>query len=142
MRIAATTLKGGIGDIVTPQFGRTATFTIVDYDGGVKNVEVIENRAASQASGAGIAAAQTLVDNKVEVLLTGNVGPKAMSVLRAAGIKVYVAEGLKVRDAVEKFVKGELEEISSPSGGMGMGRGMGGGRGRGTGGGMGGGRWK
>lgn len=127
MRIAATTLKGGIDDVVTPQFGRAATFTIVDYDGGVKNVEVVENKAASQSSGAGIAAAQTLVDKKVKVLLTGHVGPKAMNVLRAAGIRAYVAEGLRVRDAVEKLVKGELEEFSAPSSG-GRGKGMGGDR--------------
>jgi len=144
MRIAATTLKGGIDDIITPQFGRAATFTIVDYDGEAKNVEVIENRAASQASGAGIAASQTLVDKKVDVVLTGNVGPNAMNVLRAAGIKIYAAAGLKVKDAIEKYVKGELEEITSPSGGMGKGMGRGGGRGigRGMGGGMGGGRWR
>ena len=151
MRIAATTLEGGLEDIVTPQFGRTATFTIVDYDGGIKSVEVVENRAASQASGAGIAASQTLVDGKVEVLLTGNVGPNALNVLRSAGIRIFRAAGLKVRDAVEKFVKGEQEEVLSPSGGMGggmgrgMGRGMGSGRGGGAGGsgrGMGGGRWR
>ena len=130
MRIAATTLKGGIDDIVSPQFGRTATFTIVDYDGGVKNVEIVENRAASQASGAGIAAAQTLVDSKVKVLLTGHVGPKAMNVLKAAGLRVFAADGLKVEKAVEKFVKGELEEITSPSVGVGKGTG----RGRGVGG--------
>lgn len=142
MRIAATTSKGGLEDIVTPQFGRAGTFTIVDYDGKIRDVEVVENKAASQASGAGVAASQTLVDKKVEVLLTGNVGPKAMNVLRAAGIKIFMAEGLKVKDAIEMFAKGKLEEISSPGRGMGrrgsQGMGSGGGRGQG----MGGGRWR
>jgi len=53
MRIAATTSKGGIEDIIQPQFGRAATFTIVDYDGEVKNVEIVENRAASQVKWCG-----------------------------------------------------------------------------------------
>lgn len=148
MRIAATTLNGGIDDIITPQFGRTASFTILDYDGEIGNVEIVENRAASQSSGAGITASQMLVDKKVEVLLTGNVGPKALNVLRSAGIRIFRADGLRVREAVEKFARGELEEISSAGmgGGMGGGKGMGGGRGTGMGKGRmkgtGGGRWR
>ena len=144
MKITATTSSGGLDDIVTPQFGRAASFTIVEYDGEPRSVEVVENRGAMQSSGAGIAAAQILVDRGVEVLLTGNVGPKAIGVLRSAGIRIYRADGLRVREAVEKYIKGELEEISAPTG-MGMGgRGMGGGRGRGMGRGMGGagGRWR
>ncbi len=147
MKIAATTLNGGLDDTVTPQFGRTVSFTIVEYDNGFRSVEVVENRGAMQSSGAGIAAAQTLVDRGVEVLLTGNVGPKAIGVLKSAGIRIYRADGLKVREAVEKFINGDLEEISTPTGmgmggGRGMGRGMGRGAGGGTGRGMGGGRWR
>lgn len=142
MRIAATTTNGGLDDIVTPQFGRTASFTILDldYDGKIRNVEIVENTAALQSSGAGIAASQMLVDKKVEVLLTGNIGPKALNVLRAAGIRIFRADGLRVRDAVEMFARGELEGISSADTGRGMGGGKGFGGGRGMG--MGGGRWR
>jgi predicted Fe-Mo cluster-binding NifX family protein len=135
MRIAATTLRGGLEDIITPQFGRTATFTIVDYDGEVKRVEVVENRAASQPSSAGIAASQLLIDRGVKVLLTGNVGPNAMNVLMSAGIKIFRADGMKVGEAIEMLAGGKLEEITVPTGmGMGGGRGgRGGGRGMGMG---------
>ncbi|WP_202319251.1 NifB/NifX family molybdenum-iron cluster-binding protein [Archaeoglobus neptunius] len=140
MRIAATTRRGGVEDTITPQFGRAVTFTIVDYDGEIKDVEIVENTAASQPSGAGIAASQILVDRRVEAILTGNVGPKAMNVLKSAGIGIFRADGLKVGEAIERFMNGELEEIASPS------RGMGGGKGRGTGemgqGRKGGGRWR
>ncbi len=132
MKIAATTLNGGLDDLITPQFGRAASFTIVEYDDGMKSVEVVENKGAMQSSGAGIAAAQMLVDRDVKVLLTGNVGPKAMSVLRSAGIRIYRAEGLRVREAIERYAKGELEEVSVPTGMGKGGRGMG----------MGGGRWR
>lgn len=131
MRIAATTSGGGLEDIITPQFGRAMSFTIVEYDEEIKDVEIVKNMAVSQPSGAGIAASQLLIDKDVEVLLTGNVGPKAMAVLKSAGIRVFRADGLKVKDAVEMFVKGKLEEISVPTGGMGRGMGMGRGKGMG-----------
>ncbi len=135
MRIAATTGEGGLKDRIVPQFGRAPSFTIVDFEGEIRSVEVIENRAASQLSGAGIAAAQTLVNAGVKVLLTGNVGPKAMSVLNAAGIEIYNAAGLTVEEAIRLFSEGRLGRITSPGGG-----GMGGGMGRGRGMGMG--RWR
>ncbi len=142
MIVAATTLKGGIEDTITPQFGRAATFTIVEISGEeIVNSRVIENAAASRPSGAGIAASQTLIDSGVEILLTGNVGPKAMNVLRSAGIRIYRADGMTVKKAVERLLNGDLEEIVSPGGfggkmGRGRGSGAGGGRsGRGRGGG-------
>ena len=138
MKIAATTQSGGLKDIIVPQFGRAPSFTIVEYDEEIKSVEVVQNTAAMQPSGAGIMASQILTDRGVEVLLTGNVGPKAMSVLRSAGIKIYRADGLTVEEAIKRFISGQLEEITTPTGG-GMGKGMGMGRGMGRG--RGGGRW-
>ncbi len=131
MKIAATTQNGGLGDVIVPQFGRAPSFTIVEYDGEVKSVEVIQNPACMQPSGAGIMASQILVDRGVKVLLTGNVGPKAMSVLQSAGIKIYRADGLTVEEAIKRFASGLLEEITTPGGGMGKGMGRGMGRGRG-----------
>lgn len=116
MKIAASTFKGGLDDIVAEHFGRAESFTIVDVDGGeIQTVEVLKNSAANQTSGAGVAASQLIVNKDVDVLLTGSVGPKALAVLQAAGVKIYRASGLKVSDAVKKYLDGELEEITAPT---------------------------
>ena len=129
MKIAASTGNGGLDDRITPMFGRAPSFTIVD----VKNdeivaIETVKNSAAVRGGGAGIAASQMLVDKGVEVLLTGNVGPNAIGVLNTANIKIYKADGLRVEEAIKKYLNGELEEISTPSqpmkGGMGRMGGM------------------
>jgi predicted Fe-Mo cluster-binding NifX family protein len=114
MKIAASTTQGGLDDTVTEHFGRAESFTIVEVDGDeIKGVEVVKNTGAMQPSGAGIAASQLIVNKDADVLLTGNVGPKAFTVLQAAGVRIYRASGLKVSEAVEKCLRGELEEIIS-----------------------------
>lgn len=116
MRIAASTSVGGLDDRITPMFGRAPSFTIVEVENGeIVAIETIKNQAAVRGGGAGIAASQTLADKGVEVLLTGNVGPNAISVLNTANIKIYKADGLIVESAIKKYLNGELEEITTAS---------------------------
>lgn len=116
MKVAVSTTSGGLEDKVSELFGRAVTFTIVDLENGeVKNVEVIRNDFAVRGGGAGVAVSQFLVDKGVNAVITGNVGPNALAVLSSAGVKVYRSGGLKVREAIEKLVRGELEEITTPS---------------------------
>jgi len=116
MKIAVSTTSGGLDDKVSDVFGRAVSFTIVEVkDGEIKNIEIVRNDFAVRGGGAGVAASQFLIDKGVEVVLTGNVGPNALAVLNSAGVKVYRAGGLNVKEAIEKFLKGELEQITSPS---------------------------
>ncbi|WP_456328351.1 NifB/NifX family molybdenum-iron cluster-binding protein [Archaeoglobus sp.] len=116
MKVAVSTTSGGLDDKVSEVFGRAVSFTIVDVeDGEIKNVEVVRNDFAVRGGGAGVAVSQFLADKGVNAVITGNVGPNALGVLSSAGIKVYRGSGLTVKEAVEKLIKGELEEITSPS---------------------------
>ncbi|RUM33844.1 MAG: dinitrogenase iron-molybdenum cofactor [Archaeoglobus sp.] len=127
MKIAASTSRGGLDDVVIEIFGRAPNFTIVEVDGAeIKDVEIVNNERAMAGGGAGIAAAQLMIDKNVSCVLTGNIGPNAYNVLTSAGIKIYRAAGMNVREAVEKAIRGELENITSSGGGGRMGRGMGG----------------
>ncbi len=140
MKIAVSTGKGGLDDMVFPIFGRCPTFTIVDADKTIKGSTVIPNPAASAGGGAGIMAAQAALDQGINAAITGNCGPNAYRVLAQAGIAVYLGSG-KVEDAVKALLEGKLQPLNAPAGpakfgmggGMGMGRGMGRGFGRGGG---------
>ncbi len=59
--------------------------------------------------GAGIQAAQAVIDNKATAVITGHCGPKAFRALKAAGIEVFLAPDGTVDEAVTRFEAGESE---------------------------------
>jgi predicted Fe-Mo cluster-binding NifX family protein len=101
--------------------------------------EAIENPAIGSPSGAGIQAAQFIVEQGAQAVVSGNVGPNAFDVLQAAGVAVYLFGGGTVGQAVQAFKAGQLPGAGAasapahsgirPSRGGRMGRGMGMGRG-------------
>jgi predicted Fe-Mo cluster-binding NifX family protein len=72
-------------------FGRAPFFML--YDSETSNVRFIDNDAASSQGGAGIKAAQSLVDSKAGALLTPRCGDNAAEVLKAAGVGLYKTAG-------------------------------------------------
>ena len=139
MKIAITSTGNTLDSPVDPRFGRCQFFVFVDPE--TMEFEAVENQAMMAAGGAGIQAAQFVANEGAQAIVTGNVGPNAVSSLMAAGIKLYVGATGTVRETVNRFNTGQLREVSEATVAphTGMGRGMGGGTGRGMGGGMGGG---
>jgi predicted Fe-Mo cluster-binding NifX family protein len=146
MKIAVSAMAPAMDADIDPRFGRCQYYIIIDTE--TMQFEGIENSSAIASGGAGISAAQMIVDKGVEAVITGNCGPNAHQVLSAAGIKIITGVTGKVQDAVEGYKAGKYQPTSEPTtgaksglnpgGGMGMGGGMG--RGMGRGGGMGRGR--
>lgn len=136
MKVAVSAVGDSLEAPVDPRFGRCPYFVIVDTD--TMAFEAISNASAGAVSGAGTLAAQAVAAKGVQAVITGNVGPNAFQVLSSAGIKVITGASGTVREAVERFKNGQLQEATAPAYargmGVGMGRGMGVGRGRGMGG--------
>jgi len=93
--------------------------------------ETVTNPGSMASGGAGIQAAQLVVDRGTNAVLTGHVGPNAYNALNAGGVSIYVGITGTVREAVNQFKAGSLQATSSPTAPAHMG--MGGGRGRGRG---------
>ena len=131
MKIGISSTGKDLDDQVDSRFGRCQYFLIVDTD--TMSFEYISNESAMASGGAGIQAAQSVAKAGVEAVITGNMGPNAFQTLSAAGIKVVTGVSGTVKDAVEKYKKGELKETTAPSVGShfgmgGSGRGFGRGR--------------
>ncbi|MCW4007540.1 MAG: NifB/NifX family molybdenum-iron cluster-binding protein [Candidatus Bathyarchaeia archaeon] len=129
MKICVSAAGSNLDAPLEPRFGRCPYFVIVDSE--TMQFEAIPNAASNAVGGAGIQAAQTIVNRGVRVVITGNVGLHAFQALSAAGIKIFVGASGTVEEAVEKYKRGGLKEVNSStvSGhhfGMGAGRGHGG----------------
>ena len=88
-------------------FGRCPTYVFVDLD--TMEFEAVDNPAANAAGGAGIRAAQYVIEKGVQAVLTGNVGPNAFEVFRSAAVPVFVVPAGTVRQAVEAYKAGTLQ---------------------------------
>lgn len=136
MRIVVTSAGRDLDAPASPVFGRCPFYIFVDTD--TMEFEAVENPAMSAAGGAGIQAAQFVVSQGVQAVLTGNVGPNAFQVFQAAGVPVLLLPEGTVRGAVEAYKAGRLGSSADANvaahagmrGGMGMGRGQGLGSGR------------
>ena len=111
MKICISSTGNSVDNTMDPRFGRAAYFVITNTDS--MESEIIPNSAANSGGGAGITSGQLMVDKGVEAVITGNVGPNAMNVLKAAKIEIYRGESVSVQENVEKFKKGLLEKINT-----------------------------
>jgi predicted Fe-Mo cluster-binding NifX family protein len=127
MKICVTATANSLDAQIDPRFGRCSYFVIVDSE--TMQFEAVPNMAAAASGGAGIQAAQTIAKEGVKLLITGNVGPKAFQALAAAGIEIATGAFGSVREAVEKYKRGELSKTGAPTVGGHFGMGSRGGRG-------------
>ncbi|NMA69392.1 MAG: dinitrogenase iron-molybdenum cofactor biosynthesis protein [Desulfitobacterium sp.] len=106
MKIVIPVDKDNMETDVSSNFGRAPYFLLYDLD--TKESEFINNSAASSPGGAGIKAAQIIVDSEVNALLTPRCGEKAADVLKASDIKIYKTSGTSAKENIALFTKGEL----------------------------------
>lgn len=106
MKIAIPVDEKTLESNVCVSFGRTPYYLIYDTD--TKENVFIYNSAAASTGGAGIKAAQIVVDNKVDVLLTPRCGENAANVLKSADIELFKTISASVKDNIADYVNGKL----------------------------------
>ena len=105
VRIAvATKGRRGLEDSVSDVFGKAQTYTIVDVENGeVRNVQVVDNPAASYNHGSGPIASKTLADLKVNLVMATELGPGASGLLEHHNIRrISVRPNTKVADCIRE----------------------------------------
>ena len=113
MKIAVTSRTTSMDGEVDPRFGRAAYFIIYDTESDeFKAIDNAQNLNAMQ--GAGIQAAETVVSEGVDAVITGHCGPKAFRTLTAAGIRIFSGASGTIREALDEYSKGKLNETGAP----------------------------
>jgi predicted DNA-binding protein (UPF0251 family)/predicted Fe-Mo cluster-binding NifX family protein len=109
MKIAFSTTGNDLSADVEPRFGRALQFLI--FDTQTDTFSIINNTTHDAPGGAGVKAAERVAKAGVQVVITGDCGPKAYNVLKPAGIKIYSSKNTSIKEALEQYRAGKLSEI-------------------------------
>lgn len=108
----------GIKSEVSDHFGRAPYFLIVSLDTDKKTIdgwEVIENKYEDKAVRAGLNAANLIVKEKIDSLLTCEIGDISFHTLRDHIIDIFRCEKGKAESIVKKYLSDELKKLSEPT---------------------------
>ncbi len=108
MKIAISTSGSTLDAPLDPRFGRAVRFLVYDLE--QKTFTLVDNEQnLNAAQGAGIQAAKTVVESGAQAVISGHCGPKAFTVLSAAGIAIYHCNADSIAAALEQHANGELQ---------------------------------
>ncbi len=98
-------------EAVCVSFGRAPYFLIHDTETKTSKIET--NPAAEAEGGAGLKAAQFVVDTGADALITVRCGQNAADVFKAAGTKIYKALNTYADENLKAMAEGKLDELTS-----------------------------
>ncbi len=107
MKIVLSSHGNHKDELVDVKFGRCKCFAVYEDD----SFSYVENTGRDSNQGAGVGAAQVVLDLKPDVLLTERLGPKAFKVLNESEIKILKCHGMSLEEAVTRFQNHELDVI-------------------------------
>ena len=114
MKIAISAKGLELTSEVDKRFGRAEFFVIIDSENR-GDFYGIENEAKNALGGAGGEAVRILAKENVEIILTGEVGPKAFQALDGFEIKAFRGVNGTVQNAIDDWNEGKLQEVAIPS---------------------------
>ncbi len=100
--------EGGLLSEISMHFGRTPYFTIIKFEND-KIEEIKTIKILGKHIGGSNTPAEIILNSGVNVLICGNLGPKAVSMIRDSGIEVYSGASGKVKDGFKAWKMGKLQ---------------------------------
>ena len=111
MKIAIPVINKDLNSNIDASFGRTNYFLF--YNTETKESVFVENTAKDSTGGAGIKAAQTIVDKGADTIIATRLGQNAAYVLQNAKIKIYKAINGSVNDNIDALEKDKLDTLDN-----------------------------
>ncbi|MBP2666344.1 MAG: dinitrogenase iron-molybdenum cofactor biosynthesis protein [Firmicutes bacterium] len=111
MKIAIPVNNKSMESTIASSFGRTPYFLI--YDTETQTNAFFDNSAIASQGGAGIKAAQAIVDSGAGAVLVPQCGENAASVLKTANMKIYKTMNDSIKDNIVAFNAGTLSLLDA-----------------------------
>lgn len=111
MIIIVSAQNSSLGSSIDNRFGRSPWLIRMDTE--TKQWKAFQNPGARLSGGAGVAAAQFAVDQKADVVISGDFGPHAAKAFQAAKIelRLFAADTATVQEAVDHFASNKLPKF-------------------------------
>ena len=111
MKIAIQVEENNMESKISKVFGRCPYFLVIDSK-NYNDYKFVENSGSTSQGGAGIKAAQVIVDNEIDILLSDHLGEIAIEVLKQLdNIKVYKYIASTIEENLKLLKENKLEEI-------------------------------
>jgi predicted Fe-Mo cluster-binding NifX family protein len=100
--------EGGLLSEISMHFGKSPYFTFIKLENGeIKEINVTE--IMGKHSGGSKTPAEIILNSGTDVLICGNLGSKAVSMLHNNGIEVFSGASGKVKDVLKEWKSGTLQ---------------------------------
>ena len=109
MKIAIPVTNNNLASHIHSTLGRSPFYYI--YETKTKESTYVINTAANAQGGAGIKAAQLLLDQDINVLITPRSGTNALEVLHAGKVEIFESVSTNVEGNIQLYLEGKLNKI-------------------------------
>ena len=114
--VIPTETKKGFNSSLSNHFGRAPYFLFINLEGKkIKSHYFLKNPYKDRPIRAGLAASKLIAKQKSEILVTREIGEISFYTLRDNLIDVYQAEGKSVKEIIDRFIKGKLNQLEKAS---------------------------
>lgn len=100
--------KNGIDSRISGHFGRTPVFAIVNEENNnIKDIEFHEIQG--KHSGGHVTSGEIVFNSEADILLAGNMGPKAVAMLKEADIELLTGAKGTIKETFELWKNNKLQ---------------------------------
>lgn len=112
MKVCFSSSGKDLESVLDSHFGRCQYFIV--YDTENDEYKTIDNEGQHSEHGAGIAAAQQVIKLDVDVIITGNLGPNSMELLKDSSAEIYRGSNTTISSNLESYKSKSLDKITEP----------------------------
>lgn len=112
MKLMISSQGESLESVPNLRFGRCPYF--IQYDPSDESCQVYKNKAVAESGGAGVAAAQFMIDHDITAVISGRFGPNAYRALSAAGIKMFTFDQSlqTIQEVINAYQNNLLTEVA------------------------------
>lgn len=100
--------EGGLLSNISMHFGRSPYFTIIKFE-KEEIKDIYTKEVLGKHSGGTKTPAEIALNSGLDVLICGNLGPKAVAMLQNSGIEVFSGASGKTKEAFNEWKSGTLQ---------------------------------